>query len=98
MPLPAIYGILLSSNASKLYEDYTGVDSMSAFFCSVIVFVTVQFLEYKMQRPLFRFPGDAPYDKMETEEVSPTAEFEVGVEGSVKVDDEVDYEKEVEAY
>jgi Na+/proline symporter len=50
-----------------LFEDYTGVDSMSAFLCSVIIFITVQTLEHRMQRPLFHFPGDVPYDKMEEE-------------------------------
>ena len=50
--------------ASRQFEDYTGVDSLSAFFTSIIVFVTVQFLENKMGRPLFSFPGMQGYDKI----------------------------------
>lgn len=52
---------------SRQFEDYTGVDSLSSFFLSIIVFVSVQFLEHKLQRPLFSFPGDTPYDKLGTD-------------------------------
>jgi hypothetical protein len=45
------------------YEDYTGVDSLGAFFLSIVVFVTVQYTEHSWGRPLFTFPGGIPYDK-----------------------------------
>jgi hypothetical protein len=47
----------------ELYRDFTGVDSLSAFLLSVIVFCTVQFLEFCLQRPLFNLPGLIPYLK-----------------------------------
>jgi hypothetical protein len=48
---------------SKRYEDYTGVDSLTAFGVSVITFCTIQWLEYRLNRPLFTFPGMQGYDK-----------------------------------
>ena len=48
---------------SRQFEDYTGVDSLSSFAISVIVFLTVQTLEHKLGRPLFSFPGMTGYDK-----------------------------------
>lgn len=50
---------------SRQFEDYTGVDSLSAFAISVIAFLTVQTLEYRLKRPLFSFPGMTGYDKEE---------------------------------
>ena len=50
---------------SRQFEDYTGVDSLSSFAISVIVFLTVQTLEYRLKRPLFSFPGMTGYDKNE---------------------------------
>jgi hypothetical protein len=47
----------------RQFEDYTGVDSLSAFACSVLTFLTIQFLEHRMGRPLFNFPGSEPYNK-----------------------------------
>jgi Na+/proline symporter len=44
------------------FEDYTGVDSLSAFAVSIAVFVLVQFLEDKFGR-LFTLPGLEPYEK-----------------------------------
>jgi len=45
-------------------EDYTGVDSLSAFACSILVFVTVQFIEnWRGGKALFTFPGLEPYEK-----------------------------------
>jgi hypothetical protein len=52
----------------RYYEDYTGVDSLASFLCSIIVFLSVQFLEHKMGHPLFTFvPGLEGYDKYGTE-------------------------------
>jgi hypothetical protein len=45
------------------YRDFTGVDSLSAFLCSILVFVGVQCLEGCLGRPLFYFPGLEPYRK-----------------------------------
>lgn len=48
----------------KQLEDYTGVDSLSAFLCALIVFVSVQYLEHSRGgEPLFMLPGMVPYDK-----------------------------------
>ena len=50
--------------AEQLEEDYTGVDSLSAFFCSILVFVTVQLIENaRGGKALFTFPGLEPYEK-----------------------------------
>jgi hypothetical protein len=48
---------------SRQFEDYTGVDSLSSFALFVIVFLTVQTLEYRLKRPLFTFSGTTGYDK-----------------------------------
>lgn len=45
------------------YRDFTGVDSLSAFLTSILVFVGVQSLEHWLGRPLYRFPGLTPYRK-----------------------------------
>ena len=45
------------------YSDYTGVDSLAAFGASALVFVLIQFVEHKIGRPLFYFPGDVGYEK-----------------------------------
>jgi hypothetical protein len=45
------------------YKDYTGVDSLVAFFLSIVVYIGVQYLEHCLARPLFTFPGGTPYDK-----------------------------------
>lgn len=49
---------------STQFKDYTGVDSLSAFLCSIVVFVSVTALEYaRGGKPLFDFPGLRPYEK-----------------------------------
>jgi hypothetical protein len=45
------------------YSDYTGVDSLAAFGASTLVFLLIQFVEFKIGGPLFRFPGDIGYEK-----------------------------------
>jgi Na+/proline symporter len=45
------------------YADYTGVDSLAAFGASTLVFLLLQFVEHKIGRPLFYFPGDVGYEK-----------------------------------
>ena len=55
------------------FEDYTGVDSLSAFAVSIIVFVLVQFLEHHNGGPLFTLPGMEPYIKnLEDEDADET--------------------------
>jgi Na+/proline symporter len=50
-------------NSTQL-EDYTGVDSLSAFIVSVVVFVAVTAIEHaRGGKPLFDFPGLQPYEK-----------------------------------
>ena len=45
----------------RQFKDFTGVDSLSSFLLSFLVFVTVQWIENKTERPLFTFPGMTPY-------------------------------------
>lgn len=45
------------------FNDYTGVDSLTAFAVSFVVFVLVQFLEHHNEGPLFTLPGMVPYKK-----------------------------------
>lgn len=48
------------------FKDYSGIDSLVAFFASVVVFVAVQTIETRVIRKrLFRFPGDEGYDKVD---------------------------------
>lgn len=57
------------------FRDFTGVDSLSAFVCSILVFISVQCIEvYWLKRPLFNFPGLEPYRK-ETAEDTTTGKF-----------------------
>lgn len=56
------------------YEDYTGVDSLGAFFLSIIVYLVFQWLEDSMGRPLFTFPGGTPYDRAATKTVEDEVE------------------------
>lgn len=58
----------------RQFEDYTGVDSLTAFLVSVIVFVTVQFIE-NTWGPMFELPGMKPYIKNLGEKI-PDAEVE----------------------
>lgn len=44
------------------YSDFTGVDSLSAFFASIVVFTSVQYIEHHIGR-LFTLPGMEPYEK-----------------------------------
>jgi Na+/proline symporter len=74
------------------FRDYTGVDSLGAFFLSILVFATVQTLENYSGKPLFTLPGLNGYDKEgqgekkldppvdETEKVSDRKEGEGGDE------------------
>lgn len=53
------------------FEDYTGVDSLAAFFLSIIVFASIQVTEeYVIERPMFTFLGSEGYvkDEMMTKE------------------------------
>ena len=47
----------------ETYEDFTGVDSLSAPLVALIIFLLVQTLENRLQRPLFHFPGSVGYEK-----------------------------------
>jgi Na+/proline symporter len=57
------------------FKDYTGVDSITAFLCSILVFVTVQYLEHRRDgTALFTLPGMMPYEKntgLHEKEVTP---------------------------
>jgi Na+/proline symporter len=45
------------------YEDFTGVDSLSALLVSFLLFVSVQFIEHWTGKPLFEFSGSVGYEK-----------------------------------
>jgi len=45
------------------FEDYTGTDSLVAPLLSLAIFVTIQFVENRMGRDLFWFPGNKGYCK-----------------------------------
>jgi hypothetical protein len=45
------------------YKDFTGVDSLSAFFVSLCVFISVQTIEHHMGEPLFTLAGLEGYIK-----------------------------------
>lgn len=45
------------------YKDYTGLDSLVSLAASALVFVLVQVIESRLDRRLFRFPGDVGYIK-----------------------------------
>jgi hypothetical protein len=47
----------------RTFEDFTGVDSLAAPLVSLILFISVQFLEHIRKKPLFEFPGGVGYDK-----------------------------------
>jgi len=47
----------------KQFEDYTGVDSIAAPLLSLVVFVTIQWIENYMGKDLFSFPGNKGYCK-----------------------------------
>lgn len=72
----------------EYFEDYTGVDSLAAFAASILVFLTVQFLEHRNGGPLFDLgPAMVGYDKNLEEEEEPVGkvlEDESG-EGNVSV-------------
>jgi Na+/proline symporter len=52
----------------RTLEDFTGVDSLAAFLVSLILFISVQFLEHIRKKPLFEFPGGVGYDKSHVKE------------------------------
>lgn len=49
--------------AQEPFRDFTGVDSLSAFAVSIVVFIGVHMLERWKSGPLFRFWGDVGYEK-----------------------------------
>lgn len=80
------------------FEDYTGVDSLAAFLCSVLVFVLIQTIEkYNGYKPLFSFPGLEPYEKDlekhdETTKTAKEIDVDVKDDQSVSVGEDVDEE------
>lgn len=63
-PQETIWDPTAEKCSQRQFEDYTGVDSLAAFFVSFLVFVTVQTLEHCIGRPLFNLPGMVPYMKV----------------------------------
>jgi hypothetical protein len=55
---------------TRQFEDFTGVDSLSALLVSFLVFSLIQVIERLLGRPMFNLPGLQPYEKnIKTEEV-----------------------------
>jgi hypothetical protein len=55
---------------TRQFEDFTGVDSLSALLVSFLVFSLIQVIERQLGRPMFNLPGLQPYEKnIKTEEV-----------------------------
>jgi Na+/proline symporter len=76
------------------YEDFTGVNSLSALLVSFLVYTSVTLLEEKMGRPLFTFPGLQPYEKqLDGDDDSDDSDSECNDD---KVVEEAPIEKEVE--
>ena len=48
---------------TRQFEDYTGVDSLSALLASFLVFAFFQLIENHLGRPIMVFPGLVPYTK-----------------------------------
>ena len=71
----------------RQFEDYTGIDSVSAFFVSLIVFLTVQFLE-RNGAVLFTLPGMVPYEKESVEHIA-KAEKDCGGDEDFEPDKEI---------
>lgn len=76
-PAEALWNPDVEQCKQERFEDYTGVDSLSAFFVSLIVFVTVQYIENMNGEPLFTLAGMEPYIKNLGEEVAESEETEV---------------------
>jgi Na+/proline symporter len=53
------------------YEDYTGVDSLAGFAVCLSIYLSVQFVENRRRKPLFRFPRDHGYVKDTKERLRP---------------------------
>ena len=68
------------------FRDFTGVDSLSAFLCSILVFVGVQFIEHRLGRPLYNFPGLVPYRK-DTSEPDDTEKAAVEADKAVELEE-----------
>jgi hypothetical protein len=80
------------------FEDYTGVDSLTAFGVSVLAYLTIQFLE-RNGAVLFHLPGMKPYDKMgeiearrneQSKSLDQTKPVQFSSMGSENVDDKDD--------
>jgi hypothetical protein len=54
--------------SQERFKDYTGVDSLSAFLGSILMLLSVYFIERKLGRPLFSLPLMEPYKKIFTED------------------------------
>jgi len=49
------------------FRDYTGVDSLASFLVCLLLFLSVQFLEFRLGRALFNYGGGEAYIKDTTE-------------------------------
>lgn len=62
-PAGSVWDPTVEPCEQEKYSDYTGVDSLAAFGASTLVFLLIQFVEHRIGRPLFYFPGDVGYEK-----------------------------------
>ena len=70
------------------FKDFSGVDSLTAFLTSILVFVSVQALEHSRGgKPLFTFAGLTPYEKgTEKQYIDKTEKTAAGSEENVQAD------------
>jgi hypothetical protein len=66
------------------YEDYTGLDSLTALLVSLIVFVSVQTIENSTGKPLLSFSGLQGYIKPNAAHKSVEKEVDKSLEGDMK--------------
>ena len=55
VPAELMWNMTTQPCEQKQYRDYTGMDSVTSFILSTVVYVAVQYYEFKYNRPLFKF-------------------------------------------
>ena len=81
------------------YRDYTGADSLTSVGVCLIVFCTIQTLEFKLGRPLFQYGGSTGYHKETSEHVdkqNQNGAASIGGEGASSIRDEEEPEATID--
>jgi len=58
VPLNWTWNVTAQPCEQRQYKDYTGMDSVASFVLAIVVFISVQYYEYKYNRSLFKFAED----------------------------------------